>query len=815
MPRCKIGHRGAVSTRSMSMTSNQILIFKALTGASVTLFAFPLIIWTVKSLLERVGIKRRRRGAVSPTVVFTAFLMVSIFCMRFSAELFKIFNPSEGAQPLSLIEGAVQALLMSLRTFGMDGDFDKYIGELAPMVTAVFGDSHRWAVGAFASLLSAVAPIVGGAIILEVAAGLFPRFRLFLYHRMHWRKKYYFSELNSSSLSTMHSILNKGWRVLCRPVMIFTDAYADRSDENTSELILEAKLAGAICVREDITQVPMNRWGKRNIFLIDENENANLIAFTKLASEGNSRFLKKARVFVFSQSDACLQLERRIRASLREKQGFASDKMPEIIPIHRFRNLITNTLTELPLYAPLVGKKPNEEGKVELKVSIIGMGRIGREMFLSTYWFCQMVGVKTTVTVMSRESKENFYARLSEINPEILGTCEPLYEDESYPRRSKLLKYSIKGSSEPYLYINYIQSDVTSESFYESLEQRNGIADADYILVSLGTDDMNINAANTVFREVAKRNIADGDAIRKTVIAYVVYNSDLSRTLNGKTRFSFERDGHHDIIMKAVGDRAVQYSIDNLLTAQSKDRGKRLKEQYKKADMAPEGNREPKAKRARKANAVKKDDRHDGALADAMLEVDYKSWSNTARMLHIPYKAFSAGFIDKSCFEYKDGEENEYRNRLIECIKEYKSFVLAEGKYGSSDPEREKMILELAWLEHRRWCAFVRTKGYMSTDDYKKYKDMTDSYKHWELKLQPCLVECDKLGIRTDYGRAAVDGKRIIGAPEGTPNDRLDKLTCDLFEDKLADYDMKKYDYPCDDDFDKITDTLSAKRRKK
>jgi hypothetical protein len=47
----------------------------------------------------------------------------------------------------------------------------------------------------------------------------------------------------------------------------------------------------------------------------------------------------------------------------------------------------------------------------------------------------------------------------------------------------------------------------------------------------------------------------------------------------------------------------------------------------------------------------------------------------------------------------------------------------------------------LAWVEHRRWCAFTRTMGYQTTDTLQENLRSQKGYKNMPLKLHPCLTE--------------------------------------------------------------------------
>ena len=137
---------------------------------------------------------------------------------------------------------------------------------------------------------------------------------------------------------------------------------------------------------------------------------------------------------------------------------------------------------------------------------------------------------------------------------------------------------------------------------------------------------------------------------------------------------------------------------------------------------------------------------------------------------------------------------------------------------------------QLQWLEHRRWCAFLRTMGYRQTNDYEKYINLTQSHKQIDLKLHPCLVECDKNGIHGTLdaqGRVADslitknnDGNitKINATDEDALNfDLLDQLTYELAKLKQKDsesgsqqltkfdpYDFKQYDYPNNDYLDEV-----------
>jgi hypothetical protein len=64
-----------------------------------------------------------------------------------------------------------------------------------------------------------------------------------------------------------------------------------------------------------------------------------------------------------------------------------------------------------------------------------------------------------------------------------------------------------------------------------------------------------------------------------------------------------------------------------------------------------------------------------------------------------------------------------------------------------------------------------------------------------DLKLHPCLVECDQVGIRA---KMDVTGRITdqFSWEDRSDFDLLDDLSYDLYDKKLNDYDFKLYDYP-------------------
>ncbi len=758
------------------MTSFDTTLIIALLCISAFLFAVPLIYGTAKIVFSK-KTARTTRSSISSWLAFSVFLIGAIWCLRYSVGYYRIITYTDGDGLLSRGEEIFNSIIHALQTFSMDEDYTDYILAGKEMVASMFGEEPVWVYGLYASVLNILAPIAGGAIIFEILASIFPMIKLHATRWIPWKDVYYFSELNEASLSVMKSLRADDPSVFTRPTVIFTDVYGDDDNEHQTELKISAKQYGAVCLKDDLVHIPKNIFGKNKVFLINEKEVGNLRALSNLVQNAKASFLKKSDVYLFSQSDAYVRVEKQARAKLKQR-GFSENDMPNIMPIQRFRNLVTNLLVDYPLYEPLVGKAVDGKKDMELNISIVGAGQIGVEMFLSCYWFSQILNVKTTVSIVSAEDEEQFWNKIDQINPEIHSTTLPL---DSVGVKNDILKYNSREYSEPYCYINYKKCDINSSDFMSLLKDKDDIAisKADYILVALGSDERNISAANQIYRHIGQRHIErlrDENKVSKTLIAYVVYDPDLSNALNCENAYRFAGD-RNDIYMRAVGSTDELYSHRNIFM---EDFGQR-------------------------ATEIK-------ATNGELLEADYKFWAEGARKMHHRYKAFSIGAVKHSVFDIGDKYTREQYDRdTLSAIEEYKKFAFGEGEYKNA-PDRERIISALSWIEHRRWCAFTRVKGFRGDWLYEQYAPFVHSYKHWELKLHPCLVECDKRGVSIesfempdgeikDISARKIDNLRIYRNTHTNDceEDKLDQLSRACVKAGLCKGDFKIYDYPCHD----------------
>ncbi|MBE6960794.1 MAG: hypothetical protein E7448_08780 [Ruminococcaceae bacterium] len=766
---------------------------------------------------------------MSTALGFSASIVISAGLLRYAVAYCFIVAPTPDVR-LDWWAEIFNSFFNAIRTFKMGEEYEKNMLELASAVGLLLPAEH-WALEplrnvlvAYASLLNLLGPIVGGAMIIEALAGVFPRFKLAWSYLQIRRTKYFFSELNDASVALAKSI--RITKKKEHPVLIFANAHANKKTKE-HELLLEAKQYGAICLGDDLLHIAKPGFGQREYYLMDENEFSNLQTLTELTDEHHIKALKDACVYLFVQSEAYVQIEMQIKDRLendRYQKLLKGGNPPTIIPVNGYRNLVQNLLMDVPLYEPLVHKAD----PTKLQVTILGNGAIGTEAFLSIYWFGQMMISRDetmqpcdlTVNVVSMDSEETFWSKIDYINPEIKATVQVL-SDTTANGAGDLLCYNSKGEkNKPYCSVRYVQADVQIGNLW-SREKEEELLDSDYIIVALGADANNIAVAERLCRVVGKKHFeavaAKGD-YQKTVIAYAVYDTGLAKTLNEHKRHQLCGRGVTDVYMHPFGSLEQVYSCDNVHMSKSSLLAEETGNTYFKTQHQEE-HIEDNEKRSR-----------DGQNSN------YNYWASLARASHMKYKVFSLGWIRESVFDYtsdslkvsvnKRGqyerlpEEHKgkyreipadvyHRERIQQVCKTYKQIAISNGTPRTSEQKTLKNELEqkkhcLAWLEHRRWNAFTRVMGYRYTDA-ETILTVKNSQKDMQLKLHACLVEarCPECGPDDRFlvGEFKENGKvntdTAFQQYPGAQLDALDQVSYARREhdSKKTSADYKAYDY--------------------
>ncbi|HIX47219.1 MAG TPA: hypothetical protein H9737_05985 [Candidatus Borkfalkia faecigallinarum] len=740
------------------------------------------------------GRRARRRAPRSRFLVWSAALVLSVWCLRFAVGYYSICAV-EGGTGLYWWEELMNSLIHALQTFSLDEDYTLYIKDGKAMMEALAGAGAFWpgAYGLYASVLNVVAPIAGGAFLFEVLAGIFPRVGLLLARLRIWKPKYYFSELNDASLALAKNILNErpvGLRArFCGPIVVFTDVYVDNSEERSAERLAEAKQIGAICLRDDLSHICLNKWGEKRLMLMDADESENLQAYLNVVDAMGKKRVRGTEIDLFTNSDAYVLLEKSVRKKMLEEWKLKEKDLPIFFSVHSYRNLILNVLTEIPLYEPLIGKRRNADGTVDLTVTIVGMGGIGLEMFRTVYWLGQMLDCNMTVNVLSQETEASFWDKIDSISPEIRHTLQ-----ENDP----ILRYNDgeDGVSPVYCRVRYWQCDVETSGFVERFGREGVLLQTDYFFISLGSDEKNLTAAERLKMYIGRDHAERGSADHGTVIAYIIYDPILSDALNRERRVRCVDGDRADLYLYAAGNLRDLYSVNNVFMSQA-DRNAALNihEEY----CAARGN----------------DKKFLREFEEKYRKDPYIYWANIARAKHLAYKAFSIGQVKRSVFEDPQMADREcrreyYKEVFVQCCR----FLGRKGEPAAAPEEEEEhkaLLHRLAWLEHRRWNAFLRACGFRCPREYEHYKPVSHSYKFIDLKLHPCIVECSTHGILAEFDEGyKVNRGTCLQRKDSSRYDHLDRLSYDLKEKGWNDYDFKQYDY-WEEDFGQFGQTDKGK----
>lgn len=185
-------------------------------------------------------------------------------------------------------EKLFDSLIHALQSFSMDEDYTQYT--VAGKQLLEEAGLPEWSLfyGILVSIYNILAPVLGGALVLNILTSLFPSIKISLFLHRH---KVVFSELNEASIclaedimrdKQYYKVLKMHTRFSFRPLIIFTDAYVDSQSEISSELFDRAKEIGAVCVKNDLINLRLSRSMAVTYLLMDEKVADNITSFSHL-----------------------------------------------------------------------------------------------------------------------------------------------------------------------------------------------------------------------------------------------------------------------------------------------------------------------------------------------------------------------------------------------------------------------------------------------------------------------------------------------------------------------------------------------------
>lgn len=675
-----------------------------------------------------------------------------------------------------------------------------------------------------ACAMTVIAPVVGGFAIFGVLGHFFPRIALWRNiqsTKYVFSELNEYSIETAESIAEIKSRLSADKREraeyirrygkadyaeIMHSVIVFTDVYADKASESNAELLQRANNINAICLKDDILtrkiywiagalyRAVTHTKKKVVYFLMDRSDlssengaESNLRTAVSLfaSDKKNMMFVKthwwqfgmKAdamEMYVFSRNENADGIIKNARKGFLKALYTKADKNCEppflYKVLNEYRNLVYNLLDgngAYPLYSRY-GREPDGDGIKKLSVLIVGGGMIASEFLKTAYWCGQMTDGKMPTSlrmaVMSLDADKT-EQKLAFDMPQVFG--------DGASKRDAADKYAY--SPDDYCRFRFINAEYGTPEFVTEFRNvasgaiwaKDGdklappaVPDVDYILVALGADNLNMQAASMLRRELA---LYGEQAVNKIPINFVIENDALCETL----KMNEAKDGQKDGKKRDDGDERFFNAVLNPFGS--------LKERFSFGNITLSDIEQ---------RAFAADNTHSNASRGKVtfLTDEYLRSSSVAAAIHIMYKQ--------------------------RCI-----------DFSAADADRR-----LVQAEHRRWCAYTRSTGFRThtATEFASLAVACDNDgnkrilgKNIKLKLHACLVEC------SDEPTSADDISRFLTA-DPQYKTRLTDVLSAIAENRggmrkktgdslhgVFEYLRQKYKYTLDD-LDMLSAAVSA-----
>lgn len=377
-----------------------------------------------------------------------------------------------------------------------------------------------WLDGVFqiwAATLFVISPIYAVGFVLSLFRNISAYLR---YLGGFWKDAYIFSELNEKSLTLARDIRDAHEKA----VIVFTSV-AEGSGETTYEQISNAKKLGAVCFRKDMLTVKFTRHSRRRelfFFAMGGNETDNLTLALKLIEAYKTR--RHTHLYVFST-----KIESQLLLTAVDKGHIKVRRVNEV------QSLVNRMLYEQGQVLFQSAAEDADGGK-HISAVVVGMGRHGTELVKALCWFGQMDGYSLEIHAFDKDplAEDKFTA----LAPELMS--------------SEYNGISVAGEAQ---YKITIHSGIQAgtNTFAEEIRK---IKNATYVIVALGSDDVNINTAVDLRMYFERLKI-------HPVIQTIVYNSRQKQALQGIKNY---RGQSYDIDF--IGDMEISYSEEVIMNSE-------------------------------------------------------------------------------------------------------------------------------------------------------------------------------------------------------------------------------------------------------
>lgn len=502
-----------------------------------------------------------------------------------------------------------------------------------------------------------LAPILASGLLLSFIGDTGERIRLLLNHSP---KHYIFSEVSESALSLAGCIQKKSGK----KTIVFCDT--KNADKN---LIAKAKRLGAIVLYKPCDTLKIrNRKRVYEFYLLSDVEDRNMrLAECLIAKHSGS---KKAHIVINTFVESGTNV--RFLEDVLHAKG--SNSHIELHCIDEIALLCNHLIYNHPLY--------NTKGHDKrISVAIVGCGRTGMRMLKTAYWAGQIDGYTLKIRVYDKNAdthRENFYRQ-----------CPGLKDDPT---------------------IRFVKADVDTLSFQKQLLEQENSADATYIVIAMGDDQLNLSVADELYR-IYRRHRAFDDQRMPEIFTRIRSQAKFDIYSEHKEYL----DSRH---IHLFGTAASVFSDKTLFNTELENLAFAVHLTYHKALSEQPG--------SQKYEQVRKD----------FKTSEYARRSSMAAALHLPAKVYLCD----------DVPQNGKNSLTEENLQTYAAWI-------KKDPT---FYERLAKNEHTRWNAFMLSEGYQpaSVEEMHLYAPAADSHRDDLSLLHPCIIPWNALNeVESIYNR--------------------------------------------------------------
>lgn len=741
------------------------------------------ILLAIAALVGYVPIIKKNKKDRSLYLLLYTFGLVFIF--RLMIVLLAAYRELD---PFVIVQKLLDSLAHALQIFALNEDYTGYAVMCSELFTGLGSAEAGVFYSLFITVLNVCAPIFSGAEILKILTDIFPPLRIMVHPHKH---KYVFCGLNEMTVSLAEDICGKGtytgrdpggnehngksfteWNYtminkdcLSAPMIIFADCVPSEASQG---LRSRAEALGAVCVRTDPTELRLSKSGSVTYLLLNEDPGKNIERFSALLSAG-SAYLgddKKKPLFPTdggpdgSRTGIFVFVHEEYESGtvrrILEKNPGVKDKIA-VRAIRDYMNVAINLMAKVPLFLPLL-----HNPKDELNITILGAGSIAREVFKAVYWCGQMNGVALNVNVLAKDATA-LQRHLGETCPEMAESCKAF---------SPLLRIYEDTEAQEYNppYLNSVEfTDADDVAMLSDLPE-NILRTTDYYVIALGSDEADTRMTDLLSRRLGQLRMETKKGMlpkcpEVTFIVTALYEGGFAGAVR-ETKPGEAQAGTYILPFATFKER---FSCQNVFFTSFME------------------------------DAIETQKLYDRNQQKKWTDDEYDWMANVVKEVHAPYKLFSAGLLTKPSASDK----------------------LYDIKIDSSAKDKidDAVYKKLAWLEHRRWNAFLRSQGFScpTRETVGNYVSVTEPrkgmHKNIPLRLHPCLVESSP--VPTEL--LGLDQKPDPEKFASYPYDRLDYVSAyliDLIPKYYSDYSMppaigyKTYDFYGYYDIDKKTNKL-------